>query len=234
MKKSATLLLSTILSFCSVALPAAQVYSSQDTLPASTMYGDLNADNKVNSRDYLLMKQYLLGTADFPISNGATMADVSDDKKISSTDLLLIRGYILGNVDKFPADKISIPTPPSYTVKGYVTAERDADENGLVAGRFKFYTKTTGSLLADGYNKINFTVSGTATNGVDYELIPTQVYAVVGSGVFTPPSDAPLTYIDIIPISDQLVEGDETVTITLDNGESATLVIKDLLPTPDP
>ena len=56
--------------------------------------------------------------------------------------------------------------------------------------------------------QVNFSVSGTAIEGIDYDdLTPTQV-------TFSPGSTSEV--INVTPEDDQLVEGDETVTLTLD------------------
>lgn len=42
--------------------------------PASTKYGDLNADGNINSTDYNLAKRYILKTiSEFPISNAGSL-----------------------------------------------------------------------------------------------------------------------------------------------------------------
>jgi hypothetical protein len=53
---------------------------------------------------------------------------------------------------------------------------------------------------------VSFTLSGTATNGVDYELLPLTATIPSGSN-----------HVDVVvrPLSDELVEGRETVVLTL-------------------
>ena len=53
---------------------------------------------------------------------------------------------------------------------------------------------------------INYTVKGTATNGVDYNLIPTSV---------TIPAGQTSASITIIPIADGIVEGNETIDLEI-------------------
>ena len=57
--------------------------------------------------------------------------------------------------------------------------------------------------------KVNLKLSGTAINGTDYELLPTSV---------TIPTGETNALVTITPIDDNLLEDDETVTVTVDNG----------------
>jgi hypothetical protein len=135
-------------------------------------------------------------------------------------------------------------TPTSMAgVEIYIKAiDPEASEIGHDPGKFYVYTeqpqcgRPSGS-CADGWQKVCYTIEGTAQNGVDYELIPGCVYAVVGTPIFDAPADAPLSYIDIRPFADNIVEGNETVRLVLDNGRSAQVIIKDgprvtITPTP--
>ena len=88
---------------------------------ASTPVGDVSGDTKVNSTDYLLLKQYILGIInDFQVADDLWAADVNGDQRINSTDFLLMKQYLLGIINKFPKDDI-ITTPTSVPVKGNVT-----------------------------------------------------------------------------------------------------------------
>ena len=78
---------------------------------------------------------------------------------------------------------------------------------------------------------VNYIVSGTATNGVDYAAL---------SGTRTIPADRSKAVINVKPVNDKLYEGNETVTVTLAQNPayrvgtpySATLsLIDDDLPT---
>ena len=73
---------------------------------------------------------------------------------------------------------------------------------------------------------VNYNVSGTASNGVDYAAL---------SGTVTIPAGSPSANIIVTPIDDTLLEGDESVIISITNSlnydvgtpGSATLVIRD-------
>jgi|GEM_PF-2268051 len=116
-------------------------------------------------------------------------------------------------------------TPPTVTI---LATDPTASEPGTDTGTFTL-TRTG---PPDAALTVNYTISGTATNGVDYELIPSSV---------TIPAGATTATIVIRPIDDTLVEGPETVTLTLTSGadyqvgspNAATVTIADDdVPTP--
>lgn len=70
------------------------------------LYGDVNGDEKVNSLDFALLKQYLLEKiTQFPDENGLKAADVTGDGSINSLDFAIMKQYLLGAISKFPAEK---------------------------------------------------------------------------------------------------------------------------------
>lgn len=91
---------------------------------------------------------------------------------------------------------------------------------GCVDGQFKFVINPP---LQSNYT-INYTVSGTATNGVDYATIPNSVTINAGDTA---------AYVNIIPVSDGLNEGNETVKLYLLSPcnnqpyDSASIIIQD-------
>jgi hypothetical protein len=97
-----------------------------------------------------------------------------------------------------------------------------AAEPGTDTGEFTFtrFGTTNTDLL------VSFSISGTASNGVDYVAISNSIVIPASSLTATLP---------IIPIDDMLVEGPETVTLTLlsdpgyflDTPSNATVTIKD-------
>lgn len=57
--------------------------------------GDINKDGVINSKDYLLLKRYCLGT--FKLSaEQLAVADVNGDGRINGTDYLLVKRAALG------------------------------------------------------------------------------------------------------------------------------------------
>ena len=102
----------------------------------------------------------------------------------------------------------------------------DASESGPTPGTFTITRTTTGSPLT-----VNFTLTGTAINGVDYTnalgaAIPTSITFAAGDSTAN---------IDIIPVDDNLAEFAETVVLSLTAGagyavgapSSATVTIAD-------
>jgi acetyl esterase/lipase len=91
-----------------------------------------------------------------------------------------------------------------------VVSDANASEAGLDAGAF---TVTRGSATA-GAISINFTLSGSATSGSDYAAL---------SGSVSIPDGQSSASIAITPVQDALVEGDETVSLTLVAGAGYTI-----------
>ena len=136
------------------------------------------------------------------------------------------------------------PTPTSIDGTGviyHVSSTLDANEVGPVNGKFSFGSECTHPMY-DGWNLYNYQISGTAVNGVDYELIQSKIYITLGVG--GPPDqlkhDYPKDELLIVPKPNHLADGNKTVTVTIiDNKggtESATLTIFDggVLNTPTP
>lgn len=80
---------------------------------SSGKYGDLNADGKINSTDYAILKRYILGTIDkLPVTDGSYIADLNADGRINSTDYTLLKRYLLSPESTvFPAEKFLSETP---------------------------------------------------------------------------------------------------------------------------
>jgi uncharacterized repeat protein (TIGR01451 family) len=88
---------------------------------------------------------------------------------------------------------------PTMTI---VANDPQASEAGRERGQFTIY-RTGGTSKA---LEVNYSVSGTATNGVDYAAL---------SGHRTIPAGASNATIIVTPINDKFFEGDETVVVTL-------------------
>ncbi|NLD47185.1 MAG: hypothetical protein GX660_08290, partial [Clostridiaceae bacterium] len=80
---------------------------------SSGRYGDLNADGKINSTDYAILKRYILGTIDkFPVTDGSYVADLNADGRINSTDYTLLKRYLLSpDSTVLTAEKFLSETP---------------------------------------------------------------------------------------------------------------------------
>jgi hypothetical protein len=82
------------------------------------------------------------------------------------------------------------------------TSDFTASEPGLDTGEFTFTRFGTASTDL----RVYFTIGGTASNGVDYVTIPNS---------FVIPAGSLSASLPIVPVDDTLVEGPETVTLTL-------------------
>jgi Domain of unknown function (DUF5666)/Calx-beta domain len=100
-----------------------------------------------------------------------------------------------------PGDgEVALPPAP-LPVVSVVALDADASENGSSPGAFRF--TRTGDLSAQ--LTVAFTMSGTATNGTDYQNLQTATFL---------PS-LPTVDVTLTPLADNLVEGAESATLTL-------------------
>ncbi|MCW5908204.1 MAG: choice-of-anchor L domain-containing protein [Chitinophagales bacterium] len=111
-------------------------------------------------------------------------------------------------------------TSQSSTLTAAIDAGFTSTFEGCVGGVFTITVPT----LATTSTAINYTVSGTATNGVDYSPLS-------GTAYVNPGTSTALVYVN--PLTDNLAEGTETVTITINDPctglpiASATINIED-------
>ena len=121
-------------------------------------------------------------------------------------------------------EKVQIGEPPPYTVT-VVATDATAGEPGAAGGSGTFTFSRHGGSLARGLT-VNFTVAGSATSGSDYVSLGTSVTIPIGSTSATK---------TVSVLDDAVVEGDETVILTLVEGTTylvgspseATVTIKD-------
>ncbi len=102
---------------------------------------------------------------------------------------------------------VSSPTLPSITLAVSPASVTEDGTTNLV------YTFTRTGVTTDALT-VNYTVSGTATNGTDYASIPTSVTFAAGSSTAT---------VTVDPTADTTVEADETVALTLTAGTDYTI-----------
>ena len=85
---------------------------SNSVFAEDIIYGDVNGDGDINSIDYGIIKQYLLGIInEFDNPNATKSADVDGNEEINSIDAALIKKYILGIIKVFPVYDKSTPAP---------------------------------------------------------------------------------------------------------------------------
>jgi hypothetical protein len=110
--------------------------------------------------------------------------------------------YVIADAVRFLPVGSAAPPPPLPKVE-VVASDADAGEFGPNPGRFAIVRKDDTNLLA---LTVSFAMGGTASNAVDYALVPGNVTLAAG---------AMATNVFITPMADDAVEGDETVTLTL-------------------
>ena len=113
-----------------------------------------------------------------------------------------------------PNDTATVDILDNDTAEVSVAATTDADETGTVNGLFTL-TQTTTSESA---TVVSYTVTGTATNGgIDYTSLTGTVTILAGATSAT---------IDVTGIvDDTIVEGTETVVVTLDSTDNGLISI---------
>ncbi len=159
----------------------------------------------VNRRDF-----FLPGTVTIPAGAGTAtiVVDPIDDEELESGEVLTLRlragrDYALGSAIEagvlFEQDDV-IPSRPivSVTLTDTTAVEGTGDQATFTITR----TRSTGSPL-----RVPFTMSGRAQRGIDYSLN-------VGNGV-TIPAGENATQVRLTALQDTLLEGDESVVLTL-------------------
>ena len=165
----------------------------------------------------------LLGVVVIPAGSSSTIAEFRtiDDKIVEPDETVVV----------------TINPDPAYSVSGSSATATILDDDLLTVtisptvsnaaepstpGRFT--VKRDGDLTAN--LVVGYTVSGTATSGLDYTSL---------AGTITTPAGQPSADIVLTPLDDNLLEGDESVILTLTNAPeydvgtpgSATLFIRD-------
>lgn len=178
---------------------------------------DVDSSKSINSIDFALIRQYLLGIiSEFPTPND----DVTPTPTIptltpTSTPSIPTPTSTPSTSSPTPSITTTVspgPTAPGgyntyYTVNGIdveknpgveISVEKSPDNKIWVSAKSTCY----GNFFADGYLKTYFTLSGSAVNGVDYELIDFDYFwRVLGSDLFIPsPDNSPRYGFYIIPI----------------------------------
>src|SRR5262249_5848776 len=101
-------------------------------------------------------------------------------------------------------DFIDISSVESSSGVTVTATDNTASEGGDTG---KFTITRAGDTSAD--LLVSYTLTGTATNGVDYDQLPGSVTIPAGSASAT---------VTVTPLDDQIAEPDENVTLTLQTG----------------
>jgi Calx-beta domain len=185
-----------------------------------------------NGVDY----DYLNGVATIPVSPGYVEVDVNpiedDVPEPDETVILTLlpdTNYLINPAEASGTVyvKDSSTTLSIYNNSGRGAVEPDGPP-GAPAVTNVFTIDRTDERGSNGTLTVSYQVSGTASNGVDYQFL---------SGTLTIPAGASSADLDIVPLEDDLPEGVETVTVTLlptngyevdtNNDASATTTITD-------
>jgi hypothetical protein len=141
--------------------------------------------------------------------NGVTAVDLSGFS-VSSAGDVNGDGFDDLIIGAYRADPNGSGSGASYVVFGLATIRQVSvsatDANAAEAGSNPATFTFTRTNSDNNDLTVNYALSGTATNGVDYNLLTGQV--IIPQGQLS-------TTITIVPIDDILVENNETVTVTL-------------------
>ena len=147
-----------------------------------------------------------------PAGSASTTVTVTpiDDNAVESGETVVITlltgSYGIGSPS---TDTVTIQSDDSNVS---ITAnDPTATEAGPTTGQFTI-TRSGGSNVAS--LAVNFSINGSAINGTDYASITSPVTIPAGSASAT---------VTVTPVDDSLVEGDETVTLTLTTGTGYTV-----------
>jgi uncharacterized protein (TIGR03437 family) len=132
-------------------------------------------------------------------ANGITLQSGANVITVTASDSA-------GNTE---SDRLTV-TYASGPVVTITASDANASEAGTDTGTFTFTRNTVSSAALT----VNYAIGGTATNGNDYDTIPSSV---------TIPANAASATVTIKPKDDTQVEGPETVTFTLSNSGAYTV-----------
>jgi len=83
---------------------------------AYTLAGDVSGDGGINSIDFGLMKQSLLGMiAEFPVHDDLKASDLNGDGAFNSVDFAIMRMYLLAMITDFPVNTGNTTPTPAVT-----------------------------------------------------------------------------------------------------------------------
>ncbi len=119
--------------FMSVALAAMMAlscvaFASAEEAATVVKYGDITADDAINSSDALAALKHSVGSAVLE-GDAFTAADVNGDSQVNSSDALLILQYSVGNIKIFPLEvKVQMPQTKAEILALYTKTIKEARE----------------------------------------------------------------------------------------------------------
>jgi len=146
-----------------------EVEEEQEKVEIKVVYGDVNSDGKINSKDAIMLSQYLDGNdVNISIKN----ADVNTDNKVDKVDYEIINKYVAQQIKELP-----------YTGKIEVEDEKEPEEEVKIVygdvnsdGKINSKDAIMLSQYLDG-NDVNISIKNADVNTdnkidkVDYEII---------------------------------------------------------------
>ena len=183
-------------------LKTGDTFKADGTEYTILVYGDVNKDGRVTTRDALLTQQFVLGENADALQN--EVADVINDASITTRDALQIQQFILGNSENI-INKVPDTEEPEEEDSIYSVSVND---NGFVNTENEGATILKVS-LSETFNEaktLNVNVKGakegqTATGSV---VIPAHTNYVEGTGI-------DLSSIDDGKLEIELLDGEEVV-----------------------
>jgi hypothetical protein len=169
---------------------------------------------------------FYFGNSDFSTSkNSGAIVDsgwtvpTPSDLALGATDYYGKVACSTGGYESDPTDPLSLADPSNPTVSASVT---DTAEEPSTDGLFTL----TADAEVESDTTINYTITGTATNGTDYQTITTPGTAIISSGLLTTTVTVPIT-------DDGDIDPSETIILTIGSGDgyqvgsAATMTITD-------
>lgn len=144
-------------------------------------YGDLNADQKINTTDVIMHRRHIAGGYEQVINEQS--ADVNVDTKINATDTILIRRYIAGGYG------VTLPylTPGCNHVMEEIPAKEATEETeGNIA---YWHCKACGKYFSDAQGRTEINLSDTIL-----PVLPKETYSIQYACDMVPQADDTYTY----------------------------------------
>jgi hypothetical protein len=163
-----------------------------------------------NGMDY----KNLSGTVTFAAGSSTAFIDINpiNDSEFEDPETVVLTlvnssNYLVGTSNRATVTILDNDLP-TVTIEA-TDAEAAETNSGQTANPGRFTLTRTGSTTND--LTVNYTISGTATNGTDYNNLSGRVTFAAGSST---------AFIDINPINDSEFEDPETVVLTLVNSSN--------------
>jgi gliding motility-associated-like protein len=164
----------------------------------------------------------LSGTVMLPAGENSIVlpVTVTDDQLLENAETVIVTltGGTTATLGNFTVNSSSAAATVNIADDENTTANRTlsvtaAGDAAEPSGNSSFVIALPANILASEDITVNYTISGTAANGVDYAAL---------SGTATIPAGAHSITVPVTVSDDQVIEGTETVVLTLQNSSSAS------------